>query len=70
MKKVVLRSNAAVLKAKSIHIFVMNAILSFIVLNRRLSLPKTVSFLDSRLTRARAEVDCGVEKMLRLLCKE
>lgn len=70
MKKVVLRSNAAVLKAKSVNIFVMNAILSFIVLNRRLNLPKTVNFLDSRLTRVRAEVDCGVEKMLRLLCEE
>lgn len=70
MKKAVLKSNAAILKAKSVDIFVMNAILSFIVLNRRLNLPKTVSFLDSRLTRVREEVDCGVEKILRLLCEE
>lgn len=70
MKKVVLRSNAAVLKAKSFDVFVMNAILSFIVLNRKLNMPRIVSFLDSRLTRVRGEVDTGVEKMLRLLCEE
>lgn len=69
MKKIVLKSNAAVLKVKSIDIFIMNSILSFIVLNRSLSMPKTVHFLDSRLTRKREEVDFGVERILKLVCE-
>lgn len=69
MKKIVLKSNAAVLKVKSIDVFIMNSILSFIVLNRSLSMPKTVHFLDSRLTRKREEVDFGVERILKLVCE-
>lgn len=70
MKKIVLKSNAAVLKVKSIDVFIMNSILSFIVLNRSLSMPKTVHFLDSRLTRKREEVDFGVERILKLVCED
>ena len=69
MKKIILKSNTAVLKAKSFHVFIMNSILSFIVLNRRLNMPKTVRYLDERLTRVREEVDRGVEDMIRFVCE-
>ena len=70
MKKIILKKNAAVLKVKSIDVFIMNSLLSFIVLNRQLAMPKAVHYLDRRLTRVREEVDCGVEKMFRLVCED
>ena len=63
MRMYISKTDALSLRVKSISVFVINALLSFIVLHRSMYNSSVVQYLDERLTNLREEIDRDVEKM-------
>ena len=63
MRMYISKTDALSLRVKSISVFIINSLLSFIVLHRSMYNTSVVQYLDKRLTNLREEIDRDVETM-------
>lgn len=64
------KTDTVSLRIKSISVFIINALLSFIVLHRSMYNTTVVQYLDKRLTSLREEIDRDVETMFGRIYEE
>lgn len=64
------KTDTVSLRIKSISVFIINALLSFIVLHRSMYNTSVVQYLDKRLTSLREEIDRDVETMFGRIYEE